>query len=171
MLRIDLRALREGPIDTRADVPVDDPLLADLEFTVAAPVGVRGTLTESGPDVCYWHAEIRTTVEAGCRRCLAPVPVEVGAEVRVLLMTGETGDDPSTYPIPADADEVQLGDVVREELILAVPDFVVCRDDCRGLCPQCGMDLNNGPCDCRPEPDPRWAALEGLRSRLTDKER
>jgi uncharacterized protein len=170
MLRVDLRALRAGPVETRAEVSPDDPMLGDLEVALATPVRVDGRLTESGSDDFLWKATIRTTVTQGCRRCLAPVAVDVAADVQVLLTDGDMGDDPSTYPIPGDAQELELGEIVREELILALPGYVLCRDDCRGLCAQCGKDLNEGPCDCRPEPDPRWAALEELRSRSPGKE-
>jgi uncharacterized protein len=61
--------------------------------------------------------------------------------------------------------------MIREELILAVPEYVLCREECRGLCPRCGKDLNEGPCACRPEPDPRWAALEALKHMGPDGER
>jgi len=56
-------------------------------------------------------------------------------------------------------DVVVLDDLVRQEAILAVPFSPQCRADCRGLCPQCGQDLNVGTCACAPPPDPRWAAL------------
>src|SRR2546422_132133 len=56
-------------------------------------------------------------------------------------------------------DVVVLDDLVRQEVILAVPFSPQCRADCRGLCPQCGQDLNVGACACAPPPDPRWAAL------------
>ncbi|MGD2136562.1 MAG: DUF177 domain-containing protein [Gemmatimonadales bacterium] len=170
MLRVDLGALRMGPVETRAEVSSDDPMLSDLDVAFAAPVRVEGRLTESGSDDFLWNAAIRTTVTQACRRCLAPVAVEVAADVQVLLTDGDMGDDPSTYPIPADGQELELGDIIREELILALPSYVLCREDCRGLCARCGKELNEGPCDCRPEPDPRWAALEELRTRLPDKE-
>jgi uncharacterized protein len=61
--------------------------------------------------------------------------------------------------------------MVREEFVLAAPAFVLCREDCPGLCAQCGSDLNEGPCACRPEPDPRWAVLRALQERESDDER
>jgi uncharacterized protein len=73
--------------------------------------------------------------------------------------------------VPPQATELELGEMVREELILAVPPYVLCREDCRGLCPQCGNDLNEGPCSCSPEPDPRWAKLEALKQQRPDEER
>ena len=54
---------------------------------------------------------------------------------------------------------VVLDDLIRQEVILAVPFSPQCKADCRGLCPQCGTDLNLGACGCAPPPDPRWKAL------------
>ncbi len=55
-----------------------------------------------------------------------------------------------------------LTNEVREAIILAFPGYPVCREDCKGLCPKCGKNLNDGPCGCRKEADNRWAALDGL---------
>ncbi|NIM50272.1 MAG: hypothetical protein GTN62_08930 [Gemmatimonadales bacterium] len=169
MLRVDLRALHEGPIEITGVVAADDPLLDDLEFDLAEPVRVRGRLTDSGPGRYYWHGELGTEVAARCRRCLADVPVEISADVRVLFTDDSGADDPAAYIIEPRATELDLGEMVREELILAVPEFVLCREECRGLCPRCGKDLNEGPCTCRPELDPRWAALEELKQRWSKK--
>lgn len=166
MLRIDLRAARDGPVATVGTIPADDPLFADIEFVLGRAVDVTGRLMESGPGRYYWHAGLRSRVDAVCRRCLAPVAVEIAQDVRVLFTEDARAEDPAAYVIPSHSVELDLGGAVWEELILAVPPYVLCREDCRGLCARCGADLNEGPCACRPEADPRWAALESLRARL-----
>jgi len=93
-----------------------------------------------------------------------PVAADVGA---LFTEDAEAADDPDAYPLPPRAIEIDLRPAVREELALAVPAYVVCREDCRGLCPQCGNDLNAGPC-CDPAPDPRWRALADLKSKIRD---
>lgn len=165
-MRVDLRALKDAPVATAGSIPADDPLFGDVGFTLGRAVDVDGRLVESGPGRYYWQAELGACVETTCRRCLAPVSVDVDADVRVLFTEDAQADDPSAYVIPPQATELDLGATVREELILAVPEYVLCRDDCRGLCPRCGTDLNQGPCSCEPEPDPRWAALDALKARL-----
>jgi len=57
---------------------------------------------------------------------------------------------------------LDLREVLRQDVMLASPIHVLCREDCQGLCPTCGQNLNEGPCDCQPEPDPRWAVLAAL---------
>jgi uncharacterized protein len=75
----------------------------------------------------------------------------------------EDTDDPDVYAIAADARELDLAPVIREEWLLAAPTFAVCRADCKGMCPRCGADLNAGPHDCgHDEADPRWDALRKL---------
>jgi uncharacterized protein len=65
------------------------------------------------------------------------------------------------YAIPARAREIDLTAAIREHVLLGLPAFAVCQEDCRGLCPHCGANLNEGSCDCRTTVvDPRWAALQ-----------
>lgn len=168
MLRVDLRALDQGSIETAGRVAPNDPALGSLEFALAAPIDVRGRLMEAGTGRYFWDAGIRTTVGASCRRCLAPVTVAVDQPIKVLFTEDEGADDPASYAIPPGTMVLDLGEAVRQELILAVPNYVLCREGCRGMCPRCGADLNTGPCQCRPEADPRWAALEALRTARPD---
>lgn len=168
---INLRALSRGPIETVAIVPIDDPHLADLGFALEWPVTVRGRLMESGAGRYFWDAELATQVARSCRRCLTPVAQPVRVRVQALFTEDVGTDDPAAYPLPAHATEIDLGAAVREELILAVPQYVECREGCRGICGGCGTDLNTGACRCGPEPDRRWAALEALRAALPDDER
>jgi uncharacterized protein len=163
MFRVDLRAAQEGPVATAGRLAADDPALADTQLTLVAPVVVSGRLNESGPGQFFWRAKLTTTVATTCRRCLTPVEVPVTAEVNLLFTEDPDADDPATVIIEPNMARLDLRPAIREELILAAPEFALCREDCRGLCPRCGADLNAGPCTCRPEPDPRWAALEALK--------
>lgn len=165
MLRVDLWALDEGPADTVADVAPTDPELADVEFELGEQVHVTGRLSESGPGSYYWDGRVRTTAVVACRRCLTPLRVPIDERVRLVFTEDDSADDSSMVVIPREATQLDLGDAIREALILAEPEYALCRDDCRGLCPDCGKDLNEGPCDCRPAADPRWAALDALKSR------
>ena len=169
MLRADLRELARGPVETRADLPTTDGLFAGLDFALAEPVRVTGRLQPAGEGRFYWHARLAARVTETCRRCLEPVQVTVEAEVKALFTQDPDAlDDPDSYPLPPDASVVDVTPAVREELILAVPQYVVCRDDCRGLCPSCGHDLNAGPCGCPPATDLRWQALAALKGKLRD---
>ena len=164
MLRIDLAAVREGPVETAAEVAADDPLVKNSGVALASPLVVSGRLTTAGEGRYYWQARLETVVQAECRRCLAPAQVSLAQSLGLVFVAEDDarGDD-DCYVVPRRATVLDLSEAVREELILAVPQYVECRDDCRGLCPRCGADLNLGPCGCQPETDPRWAALTKLR--------
>lgn len=165
MLRVEMRALAQGPVETRGSIAAGDPLFEGLDFELGEQVRVRGKLADAGPGRYYWRAKLSTSVGTACCRCLQSVSVELAATVEVLFTDDQTTDDPSAYVIPTRATFLDLREAIREELILAAPEYVLCRDDCRGLCAGCGIDLNNGECKCVPEPDdPRWLALEALRS-------
>ncbi len=88
---------------------------------------------------------------AGCTggRDLTELTLPVAAQVDVLFSADpDAADDPSVYPLAPRATHIDLRPVLREELVLAVPTYLLCRDDCAGLCPRCGTDLNQGPHEC-----------------------
>ena len=169
MLQVDLRELARGPVDTQAEVAPTDPLFEGLGLNLVGPVRLRGRLQETGEGRFYWQGTLRGAVVMECRRCLTPVTVPVTVEVGALFTQDAAGqEDPDSYPLPEHATEVDLRPEVREELALSVPAYVVCREQCRGLCPRCGKDLNAGPCCCGPAPDLRWQALADLKGKLRE---
>jgi uncharacterized protein len=169
MLQVDLRELASGPVTTEAELAGDDPLFAGLDVVVAEPVRVAGRLQATGDGRFYWRGVLRTQVAGECRRCLAPVALPVATDISALFTPDPDAlEDPDSYPLTRDATEIDLRPAVREELALAVPQWVLCREDCRGLCPRCGKDLNAGPCGCPPAQDPRWQALAALKDKPRD---
>ena len=167
MLRVDLRELARGPVETRGELGQDDPLLEGLDVALGGPVVVTGRLQATGEGRFYWHGTLGTVVTGECRRCLQPVSAAVTANAAALFTQDtEALEDPDAYPLASDATEIDLAPAVREELLLAVPRFLQCREDCRGLCPRCGQDLNAGPCGCAPAVDLRWQALASLKGKL-----
>ena len=171
MLLIDLSALREGPIDVAQAVPTSAPCFSEIALELVAPVQLSGRLVEAGPGQYYWRGKLETLIRGACRRCLVPIEATVSQQVSVLFTEDDQAEDPSAYPIPPRGAGLDLGDAVREELVLAAPDYLLCREDCRGICPRCGTDLNEGKCDCKLEADPRWKPLEALKSALHGPER
>jgi uncharacterized protein len=160
MLRISLAAVREGPVMIADQIAPDDPLVVATGLALAVPLAVAGRLSTAGEGKYYWQATLETVVRAECRRCLAPVDVPVAESLGLVFVDeaeADGGDD--CYLVPRRASVLDLSEAVREELLLAAPQFVECREDCRGLCPRCGADLNAGACGCAPAMDPRWAAL------------
>lgn len=168
MLRLDLSRLdREGTVQIDAQVPPDADLWNDMEVTFEEPVRVRlqAMYAGSGEVVVRGTVEVRFRQE--CRRCLAPVHSEMEDEITMVFVAA---DDPSTDVgdddvrlYDAGAADLDLSYALREELVLNIDRFVVCDPECKGLCPKCGTNLNEGECDCTyDEPDPRWDALRSL---------
>lgn len=166
MLKVSLSALDRGDVHVRERVPPDDPMWEGAGLTLAAPLDVDLTARSVGEGV-FVRGRLRTTVRLACRRCLTSVEQAVDDVVDLFFepLTPEDEDaDGEVYPLPARGDELDLREAVREQLLLRAPEFALCGEACRGLCPQCGADLNTVPCDCVPEPAASpWDALKNVK--------
>jgi DUF177 domain-containing protein len=154
MLQVDVRDLNRGPVDTRGRLEPDDPLFSGLDLGLDAPVEVSGRLSRTGEQEYFWHARLSGRVRGACRRCLTEVVYPLDADVEVLFSADPENPDPSVYPLAAPVTRVDVRPAVREEVALAVSAFPLCREECAGLCPRCGADLNAGACGCRPPAEP-----------------
>jgi uncharacterized protein len=106
-------------------------------------------------------------VELKCRRCLEEFDSSVALRVCELFVssTTERGAEDDVYRVAGT--EIDLAPMLTDAVALALPLNPLCRPDCKGLCAQCGEDLNEGACDCRDDGiDPRWADLAPLRAHL-----
>jgi uncharacterized protein len=121
------------------------------------------------------RGKLATSLELSCARCLDPVTQDVKREFELLyrpLGVDAGRDEISVTDAEAEigyyqGDGLLLEDVLREQVLLAVPLKITCRPDCKGLCPQCGKNLNQEQCSCTaPLGDPRWEALKDIRERL-----
>ncbi|HXY29520.1 MAG TPA: DUF177 domain-containing protein [Gemmatimonadaceae bacterium] len=161
MLSFEIRELARRAVDVDGLLESDDPVWQAGDEKPSEPLHATGRLSVAGASRYYWSGHIDGLAHTPCRRCLADSTVRVREEVHVFFVEAgdEIGDDPDTYRLPPRAQEVDLRPAIREQWLLAAPAFVLCREDCKGLCPRCGADLNAGPCTCASEVDPRWAVL------------
>jgi uncharacterized protein len=169
MLRLDLARLeREGSVQLRARVPADDPLWEGNALAFRSPVSVDVRAQEAASGEVVVRGRMQGVVKGECRRCLDLVLTELNEELNLVyapedLLSGEEGD---VRPIPHGARELNIGEAIREELILALDPFVLCDPACRGLCPHCGVNLNQQSCSCvTEESDPRWDVLRTLKDK------
>jgi uncharacterized protein len=154
MLEVDVRDLHQGSVETLGQLDPEDSTFAGLGLDLGSPVRVEGRLSQTGDQEFFWHARLTGTLRGSCRRCLTEVVYPLDADVEVLFSADpDAADDPSVYPLPAPVTRVDVRPAVREEVALAVSAYPLCRDDCAGLCPRCGADLNAGPCQCRAPSD------------------
>ena len=115
---------------------------------------------------------VRTELELPCSRCLEPfrLPIDTAFDLRYLPASAmateeERGIEEEDLETSYYRDEqIDLNELMREQFYLALPMKPLCRDECRGLCPHCGTNLNHGDCDCTAEwKDPRLAPLDALK--------
>lgn len=123
--------------------------------------------------------EYATRVEMKCARCLEGVPLDLANKFdllyRPLKVQAKASDEVEITEADTEISFYQgeglaLEDLLKEQLLLAVPAKALCQEACKGLCPQCGQNLNTGSCNCAEQrTDPRWEALAGLKEKLSKK--
>jgi uncharacterized protein len=166
MLKVNLAALDRGEVRIHEQVAADDPMWDGSGVNLVEPLEVDLTARSVGDGVLL-RGRLRATVERECRRCLVGVRQPVDDTVDMLFAPiGEDEDElgGEVYPLPERGQELDVTDAVREQLLLRAPQYVLCEEACRGLCPQCGTNLNEGSCDCVSEAAPSpWDALKQVK--------
>lgn len=164
---IEVQDLRLHPVDF--DVRLGNAELESLP-EVTGELRFRGQARLAGEGMIlkgHLHGEIAPA----CARCLTPIPMEVDRDLELLYQPESVlGESAEVEIHAADADVgffadpgVDVAEVAREQVVLALPMQPLCRPDCRGLCARCGANLNQGPCACPAVADDRWSALKTLR--------
>jgi uncharacterized protein len=164
-MRIQMMEIRRG-LD-RADLsasPSDLHLLADW---FRRDVALVAKITQL-PGGWALGMTIRTLVHRSCDRCLGEVELPVEIEDRCVVLEHGSGvadeEEDRLILVAPEQEWVELDQVVRDALRLSQPEYFVCREDCAGLCPQCGSNMNEGDCGCRPlAPDSPLQALARLK--------
>jgi len=165
-LKVDLRSLEKGPGAWTVRIPVEDGPWSDTGLTFAERPVAELVAALTGERGAHVRGSLTAPLVLECRRCLEAIrrttelPLDLLFDREVDPVSAES----EIYPLEGEATVLDLGPVLREQLLLAVPDYPVCREDCEGLCPKCGTNLNEDECDCvLTEPDPRWDVLRKLK--------
>ena len=144
---------------------------ATHEFRLAQPLDVDVRYYRAGEEI-YFDGSCTTAMEATCARCLETFTLPLATPFEFVLTRApklENTQELHTDDLALsfyEGDEIDLGPLVGEQAILALPTRAVCREDCKGLCPSCGTNLNDETCACKPAPaDPRLAILANVRVR------
>lgn len=175
-MKLDLSKVRQPQFHFERTFEPSEVGTGDEAYRVVTPVHLAFDLHKD-KDKFRLVGSAQTELELPCSRCLETfrLPVDVAFDQRYLPQGQASGEDESEV---ADEDletsfyrddEIDLNELLREQFYLALPMKPLCRDECKGLCPQCGTNLNSGSCDCAPAwEDPRLAALKTLRTRERD---
>ena len=128
------------------------------------PVRVEGELRHVGGWIIEFKGTLDFDVRMACGRCTRPTDLPLHSDMVQRYIADRQENESGDEDVEVYFDEViDLSDLIYSEISLAIPMKVLCREDCKGLCPHCGKDLNEGPCDCSQEDtDPRWDALKSL---------
>ncbi len=163
--RVPVEQLRDRPLEIQIDAEPRELELEDEEFEFEAPVRGAITFYLVGKDV-IGNGELSTSVRSRCVRCLEPASQKITIAVNETWMPAseqaERAEDPEAEEVVNfySGDFIETGEVLREVVMAGLPDRVYCRDECRGLCPGCGVNLNLEPCQC---PDDMREAREQAR--------
>jgi uncharacterized protein len=179
-MRIHIKEVAQEGVSIAADL--DPKRLKDLEdLQVSENCTFQGMLAVKlrvMPTAGMFQVEghLIGPVTLACSRCLAPVPWPLKADFRLTFTRSLPGDGMEASPesreleaeelgvVLFEGDEIDFKDVIQEQVIMALPMQPLCKDECRGLCPQCGANLNDGSCRCSGKDiDPRLAVLKNLK--------
>ena len=168
MLSFDIRSLETKAAQVDGSLAPDDPIWEKGDSRPAEPIRITGRISSASEGRFYFTGRMEGRVQLACRLCLEEVDVEVDEDIHFLLagIGAEEADDPEVFLYDPNAISIDLRPAVRETWLLSVPQYVQCSEDCKGLCPNCGTNLNESSCNCSTtETDPRWDALRKLQSK------
>ena len=150
-----------------ASIPFSTSIdLRDLQFGTCYPVTenvVADGIVRNTAGVLMMTGSIRTCIHGVCDRCAGNFDREIEIPVNVVLVTELADEDnEDEWVFPLEGDSADLEEIVRTIFVLNMDSKLLCKDDCKGICCRCGTNLNDGPCNCQKELDPRFAALKQL---------
>lgn len=145
--------------------------LGEQDLRLLEPARVEGRVRRKGEEI-HVTGTLATAVETPCARCLKPVVLPVKAAFSERFVTAVSWRSEEQHELASedlnlsifDGETIDLEELMREEIVLATPARVFCRQDCKGLCPVCGIDWNLKVCECQTgQVDSRWEKLKDLR--------
>jgi uncharacterized protein len=181
-MRLELSHIRQPETNYQKVLQPADLAAGEEDYRVTAPVDLRMVIHKDH-DRFRLVGTVKTALELQCSRCLEPfiLPVDREFDLRYLPAgaTEPEPDDDEEIEVEDDDvavtfyrdEQIDLNELLREQFYLALPMKPLCKDDCKGICPQCGTNRNTAPCDCNPRwEDDRMAGLKTLLKRNDDAE-
>jgi uncharacterized protein len=170
-MRIELASLEKTDGKFAHSYEPGELTLSDERTRLTEPLTVTGRVWP-GKGQIVAKGELATRVQIECDRCLNTVELPVEKDFRVEYVTAQSYDQgPAAAELSEadmslsvfDGEGIDLDDLAREQLLLALPERILCQEACKGLCPMCGIDRNAADCNCQVDDiDPRWEALKEL---------
>ncbi len=169
-MRIELADLEDGKGSFTHCYAPGELVLEDDRIRLLAAPKVSGEIRQKERRV-HLKGRVVAGLQIECDRCLKPVELPVDSEFKLEYVTPEDYQAEQAVELNAqdldlsifDGEAIDIDELVTEELLLAVPDHVLCGENCKGICPVCGVERNSVTCECQTaEIDPRWAGLKEL---------
>ncbi len=170
-MRIELEDLQAGHGKFAHIYQPEELDLTDERVALCGPTSLSGEVRQSGAEV-FVSGNLKTCAQVECDRCLRPIEIPVDSDFSGEYITGTDYEATRTAELTEDlmsvsvfdGEGIDLDEIVKEQILLALPTRSICREDCKGFCPKCGADRNEKDCGCQEsEVDPRWAALQALK--------
>lgn len=170
-MRIELENLEHGSGAFSREYAPGELTFDDQDLSLVEPVRVTGRIRRRNEEV-ELRGKLATRVAVACGRCLKCVELPIEVEFAERFTPAVAWKNEEQHELqPEDLDlavfdgaGIELDDLVKEEILLALPGHTLCQEECKGLCPNCGTDLNVSVCDCPNEQiDSRWEKLKDLR--------
>ncbi|NIM19507.1 MAG: hypothetical protein GTO51_03900 [Candidatus Latescibacteria bacterium] len=172
---VDLDRLSESPEKICSEEVVSIRDVLDAERKIECLVDV--TARKSG-ETFYFQTKLHGTLSTQCHKCLQPTDFGIDTAFEVVVQRGGTakaGTDRAVEEdfvyLPIGEQEFSLDQHIYENLVVNIPMQIICREDCKGLCPICGANMNKDPCTCERSGDSRWDALKSLKDKLPKSQR
>ena len=172
-MRIELASLEHGKRSFAHKYSAGELVLEDDRVSIVEPPAVSGEIRPKGQRLRV-TGTVSGRVQVECDRCLKPVELAVDSKFDVEYVTAEDYQAQQALELTEadlnlsvfDGEGLEIDELVKEELLLALPDQVICSEACRGMCAVCGVDKNSIDCECETrEVDPRWSGLKELVNR------
>lgn len=171
-MRIELEKLQGGKGGFAHVYQPEELNPVDERVRVTQPAEVKGNVNQAAHEV-FVSGHVETRAQLECDRCLQLVELPVSADFALEYITGSDYESSSAAALSEeelavsvfDGESIDVDEIVKEQILLAVPARTLCREECKGICPECGTDLNARQCNCADEEvDPRWAALQSFKN-------
>ncbi len=159
---LDLSDIIKNDKDTMAvdcDIDLSSLEFMGEDFTFSKPLHIEGTIHNNTKNL-ELNARVSGSMQVRCARCAKPFDTDVDFDMTEILLREDGEISPDSDVVIFSGYEVDITEIVTNNFFMNVSGRYLCKEDCKGLCPICGKDLNEGDCDCDNDTiDPRWAAL------------
>ena len=158
---LDLKPILDNPgakVDFTCELDFSD-FTFGAQSPVTEPVVAQGEVVNMA-GIILLRARIQTVLHCECDLCAEAFELVKDQRVEAVLTEEPDEEDEEAYPIVGE--RVDVDEVITSAFVLEMDSRFICKPDCKGMCARCGANLNDGPCGCGEEIDPRWAALQGL---------